>query len=125
VASITASRRSISAKVCKTAVQAREKMKVAGWINTYPIQVGQKNPVLVADRNDFVENFGTIFSEDLRQALLSDTGCDLQRNADGSGRIANGMIYIKQLDDGAKTIIEYISPPDNYPTVYNDQAAFQ
>jgi hypothetical protein len=112
-------------KSLQTAVQAQDKTKVAGWINAYPIQVGQKNSVLVADRNDFVEKFDTIFSAGRRQALLSDTGCDLERNADGGGRIAHGMIYIDQRDDGAQTVIEYISPPDNYTTVYEDQAAFQ
>lgn len=59
---------------------------------------------MIADKEDFVEQFGMV-NEDVTRSLLSNSGCELKFNLDGSARIANGLIYIDQTDSGRTTYI--------------------
>lgn len=81
--------------------------------------------MLIADRKDFIERFSIIFDSQVQHALFSDSGCELQGNPDGSARIANGRIYINQINGDSQTVIELISPPSKYKTIYENQADLQ
>lgn len=125
-------------KDLQQAVKAGRKDQVASWVNGFPIQVESAvrvratagtlkapNSILLIDKADFIQHFAVIFNDGLRQSLFGNSACELEYNSDGTARIASGKIEIDQSEDGKKTVITAISPPQNYEKFYSDQATYE
>jgi len=131
--------REAAIKFCRSlqrAVKAKDKTRIAAWLNGYPIEVeytpvvyptghtGEVQSTLITDEEEFIEQFDVIFDFDVERQLFSNTACELKDKPDGSATIANGKIEIDQIESGA-TIIRNISAPANYEKFYEDQSTLE